>query len=73
MIPPGSLGLIIYWSLNCAGETEIATKFGLRKLSLDLVSMGRTTAWMDCLMNNEYNYCVEIALVVSVAEIPLVV
>ena len=34
----GCLVLIIYWSLNCAGETEISTKFGFRKLDLDLVS-----------------------------------
>ena len=32
--------------------------------------MGRTTAWMVGLMNN---FCVQILLVVSVAEIPLVV
>ena len=35
--------------------------------------MGRTTAWMARLMNNGYNFCVEIPLVVSVPEIPLVV
>ena len=35
--------------------------------------MGRMTAWMDGLMNNGNNFCVEIPSVVSVAEIPLVV
>ena len=73
MILTGCLGLIIYWSLNCAGETEIATKFGLPKIALDLVSMGQTTYWMAGLMNSGYNFCVEIPLVVSVAEISLVV
>ena len=72
MIPMGCLGLIISCSLNFAGETEITTKFGLRKLALDLVSMGRTTSWMADLMNNGCNFCVEILLVVSVSEIPLV-
>ena len=38
MIPPGCLGLIISWSLNFSGETEVATNVGLRKLDLDLVS-----------------------------------
>ena len=38
MILPGCLGLIISWSLNYAGETEVATNVGLRKLALDLVS-----------------------------------
>ena len=35
--------------------------------------MGRMTAWMAWLMNNGYNFRVEITLVVSVSEIPLVV
>ena len=64
MIPPGFLGLIISWSLNCAGETEIATKFGLQKLALELISMGRMTALMAGLMNSGYNFRVEIPLVV---------
>ena len=38
LILPGCLGLTISWSLNYAGETEIATNLGLRKLDLDLVS-----------------------------------
>ena len=67
------LGLIISWSLSFAGETGIATKFGLRKLAIDLISMVRTTAWVAGLMNNEYNFRVEIPLVVSVAEITLLV
>ena len=36
-------------------------------------AMGRTTAWMAWLINNGYNFCVKIPLVVYVAEIPLVV
>ena len=67
------LGLKIYWFPIRVGETEVTTKLGLPKLALDLVSMGRTTAWMTGLMNNGYNFRVEILLVVSVAEIPLVV
>ena len=35
--------------------------------------IGQTTALMALLMNNGYNFRVEIPLVVSVAEIPLVV
>ena len=65
--------MIISWSLNCAGKTEIATKFGLWKIALDLVSMGQKTAWMAGLMNIGYNFCVEILLVASVAEIALLV
>ena len=65
------LGLKISWFPIRVGETEVPTKFGLPQLSLDLVSMGWTTAWMAGLMNNGYNFCVEIMLVVSVAEIPL--
>ena len=38
MILPGCLGLIISWSLNCNGETEVTTKLGLWKLNLELVS-----------------------------------
>ena len=34
----GCLGLTIYWSLNCAGETEVTTRLGLWKLNLELVS-----------------------------------
>ena len=49
--------------LSCANITPMVTS-GV---------MGRTTAWMAWLMNNGYNFCVEIPLVVSVAEIPLVV
>ena len=54
-------------------ETKKSTNFGPPKLALDLVPMGRTTAWMAGLMNIGYNFCVEILLVVSVAEIMLVV
>ena len=63
------LGLKISWFPTFFGETDVATKFGLPQLALDLVS----TAWMAGLMNNGYNFCVEIPLVVSVAEILLVV
>ena len=51
----------------------MATNFGIPKLALDLVSMGRTAAWMAGFMNSGYNFRVEIPLVVSVAEIMLVV
>ena len=44
-------------------------KLGLPQLALDLV----LTAWIAGLMNNGYNFCVEIPLIVSVAEIPLLV
>ena len=40
----------------CVGETDVATSVGLPQLALDLVSMGRTTAWMAGLMNNGYNF-----------------
>ena len=63
------LGLKISWFPIRVGETVVATKVGLPKIALDLV----LTAWMAGLMNNGYNFCVEILLVVSVAEIPLVV
>ena len=63
------LGLKISWFLIRVGETEVATKLGLPQLALDLI----LTAWMDGLMNSGYNFCVEIPLVVSVAEIWLVV
>ena len=46
---------------------------GLPQLALDLVSMGRTTAWMDGLMKNGYNFRVGIPLVVLVPEILLVI
>ena len=59
-----SLGLKICWFLVCFEETEKSTIFGLPKLDLDLVSMGRTTAWMAGLMNIGFNFCVEIQLVV---------
>ena len=36
-ILPGCFGLTIYWSLNCTGETEIATNFEIWKLNLDLI------------------------------------
>ena len=68
-----SLGLKISWFPICVEEMDKSTNFGLPKLALDLVSMGRTTIWMAGLMNIGYNFCVEIPLVVSVAEIPLVV
>ena len=68
-----SLGLKIYWFPIRVKETDKSTNFGLPKLALDLVSMGRTTAWMAGLMNIGYNFCVEIPLVVSVYEIPLII
>ena len=37
-ILPGFLGSTISWSLNYAGEMDIATNFGLQKLNLDLFS-----------------------------------
>ena len=67
------LGLQICWFPIHVGETDVATNVGLPQLALDLVSMGRTTAWMAGLINSGYNLRVEIALVVSEAEIPLVV
>ena len=67
------IGLKISWFPIRVGETDVAMKLGLPQLALDLVSMGQMTAWMAGLMNNGYNFCVEILLVVSVAEIPLVV
>ena len=66
------LGLKISWFLIHIGETDVAMKIGLLQLALDLISMGRTTAWMAGLMNSGYNFCVEIPLVVPVVEIPLV-
>ena len=62
-------GLKISWFPICVGETDVTAKLGLPQLALDLVS----TAWMAGLMNSGYNFRVEIQLVVSVAEIPLVV
>ena len=67
------LGLKISWFPIRVGETDVATKFGLPQLILDLVSTVWTAAWMDGLINNGYNFHVEILLVVSVAEILLVV
>ena len=63
------LGLKISWFPIRVGETDVATNVGLPQLALDLISMGRTTAWMTGLMNNGYNFCIEILLVLSVAEI----
>ena len=68
-----SLGLKISWFLIRVEETDKSTNLWLPKIALDLISMGRTTAWMDGLINIGYNFRVEIPLVVSVAEIPLVV
>ena len=67
------LGLKMSSFLIRVGETEVTTKLGLPLLALDIVSMGWTTAWMAGLMKNRYNFRVEIPLVVSVAEIMLVV
>ena len=67
------LGLKISWFLIRVEETDKSMNFWLPKLALDLVSMGQTTAWMAGLMNIGYNFCVEIMLVVSVDEIPLIV
>ena len=62
-----SLGLKISWFPICVGERVVAMAVGLPQLALDLVSEEEVR------MNNENNFCVEIPLVVSVAEIPLVV
>ena len=62
------LGLKISLFLIRVEETVVATKVGLPQLALDLVS----TALMADLMNSGYNYGVEIPLVVSVSENPLV-
>ena len=69
----GLLGLKISWFPIRVWETDVATNVGLWQLALDLVSMGRTTAWMAGLMSNGYNFRVYIPLVVSVSEILLVV
>ena len=63
------LGLEISWFPIRVGETEVTTKLGLLQLPQDLVS----TAWMASLMNSEYNFRVEIPLVVSLDETMLVV
>ena len=63
------LGLKISWLPICVGETEVTTKLGPPQLALDLDS----EAWIAGMMNNGYNFRFEILLVVSVAEIPLVV
>ena len=63
------LGLKIFWFPIHVGETEVTTKLGLPQLALDLVS----TAWMAGLMNSGYNFCVALLLLVSVAEVPVVV
>ena len=62
------LELKISWFPIRVGETDVATNVGLPKLALDLVS----TAWISGLMKNGYILHVEIPLVMSVAEIPLV-
>ena len=46
------LGLKIYWFPIRVGETEVTTRLGLPQLAIDLVSTGRTTAWMAGLMKN---------------------
>ena len=61
------IGLKIYWFLIRVGETVVATKVGPLQLALDLVSEE------EAMMNNGNNFCSEIRLVVSVAEILLVV
>ena len=65
--------LQISWFLIRVGETEVTAKLELPQLDLDLVLMHQATAWTAGLMNNGYNFRVKIPLVVSVAEIPLVV
>ena len=77
-IPAPSCGTGVSWTeislfAICGRETEVTTKLGFPQLALNLVSMGQTAAWMAGLMNNGYNFRVEIPLVVSVAGIPLVV
>ena len=64
-----SLGLKISWFPIRVEETVAATEVGLPQLALDLVS----TAWIAGLMNSGYNFRFKILLVVSLAEIPLVV
>ena len=61
------LGLKISWFLIHVGETVLATKVGLPQLALDIVSEEEVT------INNRNNFCSETPLVVSVAEIMLVV
>ena len=39
----GCLGLTIYWSLNCAGKTEVTKKLGICKLNLEFVSEGKAS------------------------------
>ena len=63
------LGLEISWFPIHIGEKDVATKVGLPQLALDLVSTGLKGG----LMNSGYNFGVEILLVVSVSENPLVV
>ena len=62
-----SLGLKIYWFPIRVGETVVATKVGLPQLALDLVSEE------ESMVNNGNNFCSAIQVVVSIAEIPLVV
>ena len=62
------LGLKISWFPIRVGETAVTAKLGLPELALDLDS----TAWIAEMMNNGYNFRVEIPLVVSVDEILLV-
>ena len=57
------------WFPIRGGETEVTMRLGLPQLTLDLGS----TAWVAGLMNSGYNFCVEILLVVSVVDIPVVV
>ena len=64
-----SLGLKIAWLLIRVEDADKSTNFGLPKLAIDLIS----TAWMAGMMNRGYNFRVEILLVVSLAEILLVV
>ena len=63
------LGLKMSWFPIRVGETEVTKKLRLPQLALDLVS----TAWIAGMMNSGCNFRVEILLVVSVAEIPLIV
>ena len=62
------LGLKISCFPIRVGVTDVTVKIGLPELALDLVS----EAWIAGMMNSGYNFCVEIPLVVSVAEVPLV-
>ena len=61
-------GMKISWFLIRVGQTDVTAKLLLPEIGLDIVS----TAWMAGLMNSGYNFCVEIPVVVSLAEILLV-